>query len=143
MVADLNRITVVTLNRRHELDPAVAVLVVVPIDERGHPLTSLLFGGKWLAGVIRPILTAPRDFVYTVLNSDSEYGLSFDTRGLEKDLRTPSSSSRHSSVAARLALPLSACRINGCFLPLLIRSLRQACPVSIRLMCGDNLVDRS
>ncbi len=35
MVADLNRITVVTLNRRHELDPAVAVLVVVPIDELG------------------------------------------------------------------------------------------------------------
>jgi hypothetical protein len=30
----------------------------------------------------------------TVLNSDAEYGLSFDTRGLEKDLRTPSSSSQ-------------------------------------------------
>ena len=38
MVADLKRNTVVTLNRRHELDPAVAVLVVVPIDELGDPL---------------------------------------------------------------------------------------------------------
>ena len=72
MAADLNRITVVALVRCHELDPAVAVLVVVPGDERGDPLTGLVFGGKGFAGVIRPILTAPRDFVYTVLKSDSE-----------------------------------------------------------------------
>jgi hypothetical protein len=108
MAADLHSLAIVTLLGRHEFDAAVAVPVVVPIDERGHPLTSLLFGGKGLAGVIRPILTAPRDFVYTVLNSDSEYGLSFDTHGLEKDLRTPSSSSRLSSVAARMgSAPLS------------------------------------
>ena len=59
VVADLNRITVVTLNRRHELDPAVAVLVVVPIDELGDPLAGLVFGGKWLAGVIRPVFHCP------------------------------------------------------------------------------------
>ena len=36
LAADFNRITVVTLDWRHEFDPAVAVLVVVPIDERGR-----------------------------------------------------------------------------------------------------------
>ena len=59
MAADLNRITVVALVRCHELDPAVAVLVVVPGDERGDPLTGLLFGCKWLAGVIGPIFYCP------------------------------------------------------------------------------------
>ncbi len=58
-MADLNRITVVTLNRRHELDPAVAVLVVVPIDELGDPLAGLVFGSKWVAGVFRSILHRP------------------------------------------------------------------------------------
>jgi hypothetical protein len=42
--------TIVTLLGRHEFDAAVAVLVVVPVDERYDPLTSLLFGGKGLAG---------------------------------------------------------------------------------------------
>ena len=56
MAADLHSLPSVTSLGRHEFDAAVAVLVVVPIDERSHPLTSLLFGGKWLAGVIRPIL---------------------------------------------------------------------------------------
>lgn len=60
----LHSLAIVTLLGRHEFDPAVAVLVVVPIDERGHPPTSLLFGGKGLEGVIRPILSAPRYFVY-------------------------------------------------------------------------------
>ena len=59
LAADFNRITVVTLDGRHEFDPAVAVLVVVPVDERGHPLTGLVFRGKWLAGVIRSILHRP------------------------------------------------------------------------------------
>ena len=56
MAADLYSLAIVTLLGRHEFDAAVAVLVVVPNDERGYPLTSLLFGCKWLAGVIRPIL---------------------------------------------------------------------------------------
>jgi len=70
--ADLHGLAIVTLLGRHEFDAAVAVLVVVPVDELGDPLTRLFFGGKWFAGVIRSILSAPRDFVYTVLNSDSE-----------------------------------------------------------------------
>jgi len=93
--------------------------MVVPVDEPDVPLTGLFFGGQWLEGVIRPIQPAPRDFVYTVRNKDSEYGLSFDTRGLGKDLRTPSSSKRLSKVAVRIALPLSAWRISGFFRPLL------------------------
>ena len=59
LAADFNRITVVTLDGRHEFDAAVAVLVVVPVDEHGDPLTGLLFGCKGLAGVIRPILHCP------------------------------------------------------------------------------------
>jgi len=35
------------------------MLVVVPVDERRHPLTGLVFGGKWLAGVFKPILHLP------------------------------------------------------------------------------------
>lgn len=120
-LADFNGLTAMALVGRHKFDAAVAVPVVVPVDERDDPLTGLLFGGKWLAGVIRPILPAPRDFVYTVLNRDSEHGLSFETLGLAMDLSNPSSSNRLSSVAARIALPLSACRTKGCLRPLLIR----------------------
>jgi hypothetical protein len=137
VAADLHGLTAVTLLRRYELNAAVAVPMVVPIDERGAPLTGLLFGCKWLAGVIRPILPAPRDFVYTVLNRDSEYGLSFETLGLEKDLSTPNSSNRLSSVAARIALPLSACRTKGCLRPLLIRSRKQALLTRSAAMAGS------
>jgi hypothetical protein len=59
VTANLAGLTAVTLLRRYELDAAVAVLVVVPVDERGNPLTGLLFGCKGLAGVIRPILHCP------------------------------------------------------------------------------------
>ena len=57
--ADLHCLAIVTLLGCHEFDPAVAVPVVVPVDEHGDPLTRLVFGGKWLAGVIRPILHRP------------------------------------------------------------------------------------
>lgn len=56
MAADLHSLAIVTLLGRHEFDAAVAVLVVVPVDELGDPLTRLFFGGKWPAGVIRPVL---------------------------------------------------------------------------------------
>jgi len=49
----------VSLNGCHELDAAVTVPVVVPVDEPGEPRTSLLFGCKRLAGVIRPIFDRP------------------------------------------------------------------------------------
>jgi len=44
---------------RHEYDDAVAIFVIVLVDERRHPLTGLVFGGKWLAGVFRLILHRP------------------------------------------------------------------------------------
>ena len=97
----------VPLNGCHEFDATVAVPVVVPVDERGNPLTGLLFGCKWLAVVIRPILPAPRDFVYTVPNRDSEYWLSFETLCLEKDLSTlPGVNYVGGRVASRTLLPV-------------------------------------
>ena len=59
MAANLAGLTAVTLLRRDELDAAVAVLVVVPGDERGHPLTGLIFGGEGFAGVVRPVFHCP------------------------------------------------------------------------------------
>lgn len=59
VTADLHGLALVTLLGRHEFDAAVAVLVVVPVDELGDPLTRLVFGGKWLAGVIRSIFHGP------------------------------------------------------------------------------------
>ena len=41
---------------RHELDAAVAVPMVVPIDKRCHPLTSGLLAGEWPSRVVRPVL---------------------------------------------------------------------------------------
>jgi uncharacterized protein YqfA (UPF0365 family) len=52
--------------------------------------------------------------------------MSLLTLGRENDLSTPSSSRRLSSVAARMALPLTALGINGWRLRLLIRSRKQA-----------------
>jgi hypothetical protein len=48
----------VALIGSHVPDAAMAVLVVVPV----HGCT----------GAVRPVLTAPRDCVYTVRNNDSE-----------------------------------------------------------------------
>lgn len=44
------------LNGCHEFDAAVSMPVVVPAQEFSDPVTGLLFGGKGLAGVIRPVL---------------------------------------------------------------------------------------
>src|SRR5690554_4213404 len=52
---------------------------------------------------------------FIVLKSDSEYGLSLLTLGLEKELCTPSFSSVAWNVAAFMGLlPLSECNTNGC-----------------------------
>ena len=59
MAADLHSLTIVTLMGRHEFDPAVTMPVVVPVDERGDPLTGLPFRGKGLAGIIRPVFHCP------------------------------------------------------------------------------------
>ena len=55
VTADLHSISVVTLMGRHEFDAAVAVPVVVPINERHHPLAGLVLVGEWPARVIRPV----------------------------------------------------------------------------------------
>ena len=70
--ADGSGFSAVSLGWRHEPDAAVAVLVVVPADERRHPDAGLLDAAERPAWVVRPVLTAPRDFVYTVRNNDSE-----------------------------------------------------------------------
>ena len=83
----------VTLLRRHELDAAVAGLMVVTAHERRHPAAAFLISDKLTARVVTAVLTKPRDCVFSVLNSETEFWFSFDTRGLEKDLSTPCSSS--------------------------------------------------
>src|SRR5690554_8030307 len=50
---------------------------------------------------------------FIVLNSDSEYGLSLLTLGLEKELWTPNFSKVARKVAAFMGLPLSECNTNG------------------------------
>jgi len=59
MPADLRSLTIVMLLGRYEHDAAVPVTVVVPVDERGDPLTGLIFGCKGLTGIIRPVLYGP------------------------------------------------------------------------------------
>ena len=83
----------VTLMGRHEFDGAVPVSVVVPVHKHRQPFTGLVLGGKGPAEVVGPGLDR------------SEQGfrvrVSLETLGLEKDLSTPISSSRDSSVAPR------------------------------------------
>jgi hypothetical protein len=50
VAADLYGLTAVRFLGRHEYDCAVTVLVGVPVDELGEPLTGLVSGGKWVAG---------------------------------------------------------------------------------------------
>jgi hypothetical protein len=56
VTTDLDGLTAVTLLRRHELDAAVVVPMVVPIDKRRDPLAGLVLAGKWPSRVIRPVL---------------------------------------------------------------------------------------
>ena len=72
LAADLNGFSAVALIGRHEPDAAVAVLVVVPVDECTGPGAGLFHAAEWPSGVVRPVLTAPRDCVYAVRISDSE-----------------------------------------------------------------------
>ena len=53
--AEFDRVAAVTLVRRHELDAAVTVLMVVPIHERHHPLTGLCLAGKRPVWVVRTV----------------------------------------------------------------------------------------
>jgi len=95
----------VALVERHKFDAAVAVLVVVPINERHHPFAGLLLAGKGPAGVIRPVFD----------RTEHGFRINFidENLGLKKSLSTTSSSIRTSRAATRIALPLSAWRISG------------------------------
>jgi hypothetical protein len=64
VAADFLELAAVTLIRRHELDGAVAVPVVVPVHERRHPLACLVFIANDRLGW--------SDRYLTVRNSDSE-----------------------------------------------------------------------
>ena len=59
MVANLPSLATMTLLGHYEFNPALSVLVVVPVDEHGNPLTGLPFESKGPAGGIRPILHLP------------------------------------------------------------------------------------
>lgn len=75
MVADPLGLTVVTLLRRYELDTAVAVLVVVPVDKRRQPLTGLVLAGEWLTRVIRSVIHRPEQgFRVRVVVADARPG---------------------------------------------------------------------
>jgi hypothetical protein len=54
--ADLYGLAAVALVGCHKFDAAVAVTLVVPVDERGHPQAGFLSAGKWPSWVIRPVL---------------------------------------------------------------------------------------
>jgi len=56
VAADVQGLSIVTLLVRDEFDAAVAVPLVVPVDELGDPPTGLDFGAKWPAAEIRPVL---------------------------------------------------------------------------------------
>jgi hypothetical protein len=59
MSEDFQGLAAVALLERDELEPAVAVMLVVPVNERRHPQTGLLCAGKGLSRVIRPVFRCP------------------------------------------------------------------------------------
>ena len=59
VTADLHSITVVALMGGHNLDPAVAVPMVVPVHKRGNPLASSLRAREWPIRVVRTVFGRP------------------------------------------------------------------------------------
>ena len=55
MAANGNGLTAMALLGCHELDPAMAVPVVVPVHKRRHPQACLLHAGEWPPWVIGPV----------------------------------------------------------------------------------------
>jgi hypothetical protein len=55
-LADFNGLAAMALVRRHELDAAVTVPVIAPVDERHHPSAGLAFAAKRPAGVVASVL---------------------------------------------------------------------------------------
>jgi len=59
VAADLDGLTAVTLVLRHELDAAVAMPVVLPVDECGDPRAAHILAGKRPSRVVRPVFLCP------------------------------------------------------------------------------------
>ncbi len=57
--ADLHGLAAVSLVGRDEFDPAVAVPMVVPVDERDHPQAGFLRAVKGPTRVVRPVFRRP------------------------------------------------------------------------------------
>ena len=55
VAADLYSLTAMALLRRHKLDAAVAVLVVIPVHKGGNPEAGFFFAAEWPAGVVGPV----------------------------------------------------------------------------------------
>jgi len=120
VMTDLIGLSAVPLGPRHVPDAAVAVLMVLLDYDCHDPGAGHLHGWEVAHWVARRY--------FTVRNSDSKNGFSFLPLGLEKELSNPSSSSRLSSVATRMDLPLSTWRISDWVRLQLICSRRQARP---------------
>jgi hypothetical protein len=56
VTAELYSLNVVALVRRHELDAAVAVPVVVTVHKSHHPLARSLLADEWPDWVVGPVL---------------------------------------------------------------------------------------
>ena len=67
------------------------MLAVVQLHKASSPTPDDIQAEKATQGEALIITTAPRDFVYIVLNSDSAQALSLIIRGLEKESKMPSS----------------------------------------------------
>jgi hypothetical protein len=117
VLAEFNGYASLALVAYHQSDATVAVPVVVPVDDSGDV--------RQLFSLQASAFRRKSGRCSIDRNRDSENGLSFETLGRWNDLSTPSSSRWLSSVAAFIALPLSACRIRGRFRSLLTSSLRQ------------------
>lgn len=99
--------------------PLDASVVSTEFDGLSAVLLSGCYQAECSTGGVRAVLTAPRDWVHTVRNSDSVRVVGLRPLGLEKDLSTPSTrpdSARQSAngernVAPVVALPASAVRL--------------------------------
>ena len=58
---NLSVLPVMTLRWRYELDAAVAMLVVIPVHERVHPLPGNPDVSKWLCWVNRAVFQGPEE----------------------------------------------------------------------------------
>jgi hypothetical protein len=61
MTADLHGISTMALVESNELDTAVAVLVVVPVNKHRHPLAGSLRAREWPDREVKTVFGRPDD----------------------------------------------------------------------------------